>query len=92
MYVIQMYFISCQFDSCGNVLVLNHSACFLSCIYTSVVPMIDYNRKSFIYIQPIINRLEFWESFIIRKIFKQKNFIFIQSVGETPLFGVNFTC
>ena len=44
----------------------------------SVVPMIDYNRKSFIYMQPIINRLEFWESFIIGKIFKQKNFIFIE--------------
>ena len=43
----------------------------------SIVPMIDYNRKSFIYLQPIIDRLEFWESIIIRKIPKQKNFIFI---------------
>ena len=44
----------------------------------SVVPMIDYNQKSFIYIQPIINRLEFWESIIaIGKILKQKKIIFI---------------
>ena len=52
--------------------------CFRYTDSTSVVPMIDYNRKSFIYMQPIINRLEFWESIIIGKIFKQKNFIFIE--------------
>ena len=44
---------------------------------TSVVPMIDYNRKSFIYLQPIIDRLEFWELIIIGKILQEKNFIFI---------------
>ena len=43
----------------------------------SVVPMIDFNRKSFIYLQPIIDRLEFLESIIIGKIPKQNNFIFI---------------
>ena len=43
----------------------------------SVVPMIDYSRKSFIYMQPIIDRLEFWESIIIGKILKQKKFNFI---------------
>ena len=42
----------------------------------SVVPMIDYNRKSFVYMQPI-DWMEFWELIIIRKILKQKNFIFI---------------
>ena len=47
------------------------------CLKISVVPMIDYNRKSFIYLQPIIDRLGFWESIIIGKIPKQKNFIFI---------------
>ena len=39
--------------------------------------MIDYNRKSFIYLQPINDRLEFWESIIIGKILQEKNFIFI---------------
>ena len=29
-----------------------------TCMLIHVVPMIDYNRKSFIYMQPIINRLE----------------------------------
>ena len=46
-------------------------------VLISVVPMIDYNRKSFIYLQPIIDRLEFWESIIIGKILQEKNFIFI---------------
>ena len=46
-------------------------------LIASVVPMIDYNRKSFIYLQPIIDRLEFWESIIIGKILQEKNFIFI---------------
>ena len=45
--------------------------------YCSVVPMIDYNRKSFIYMQPIDDPMEFWELIIIGKILKQKNFIFI---------------
>ena len=39
--------------------------------------MIDYNRKSFIYMQPINDQMEFWESIIIGKILKQKNFFFI---------------
>ena len=36
--------------------------------------MIGYNRKLFIYMQPIDDRIEFWESIIIGKILKQKNF------------------
>ena len=43
----------------------------------SVVPMIDYNRKSFVYMQPIDDWMEFGELIIIGKILKQKNFIFI---------------
>ena len=39
--------------------------------------MIHYNQKSFIYMQPIDDRMELWESIIIGKIFKQKNFIYI---------------
>ena len=37
----------------------------------------DYNQKSFVYMQLIDDWMEFWESIIIRKILKQKNFIFI---------------
>ena len=33
----------------------------------SVVPMIDYKRKSFIYMQPIIDLCEFWGTIIIGK-------------------------
>ena len=29
-------------------------------VTTSVVPMIDYNRKLFIYMQPIDDQMEFW--------------------------------
>ena len=43
----------------------------------SVVPIIYYNQKSFVYMQPIDEWMEFWESIIIGKILKQKNFIFI---------------
>ena len=43
---------------------------------TGVVPMIDYNRKSLIYMQPIDDQMEFWESIIIGKILKQKYFYF----------------
>ena len=42
-----------------------------------VAPMIDYNRKSFIYMQRIDDRMEFLESIIIGKILKQKNLFFI---------------
>ena len=38
--------------------------------------MIDYNWKSFIYMQPIDDRMEFWESIKVAKILKQKNFFF----------------
>ena len=43
-------------------------------LLASVVPMIDYNRKSLIYMQPIIDRLDFWESIIIGKILKQTKY------------------
>ena len=46
-------------------------------VFSSVAPMIDYNQKLFIYMQPIDDWMEFWESIIIGKILKQKNFIFI---------------
>ena len=49
----------------------------IATLISSVVPMIDYNRKSFIYMQPINDRMEFWESIIIGKILKQKNFFVI---------------
>ena len=42
---------------------------------SSVVPMIDYNQKPFIYMQPIDDRMELWESIIMGKIFKQMNYI-----------------
>ena len=50
----------------------------LNTVIPSVVPMIDYNQKSFIYLQPIIDLLVFWESIIIGKILQEKNFIFIE--------------
>ena len=43
----------------------------------SIVPMIHYNRKSYIYMQPIDDRMEFLESIIIRKFLEEKNFFFI---------------
>ena len=39
--------------------------------------MINYNKKSLVYMQLIDDWMEFWELIIIGKILKQKNFIFI---------------
>ena len=45
-------------------------------VLLSVVPMIDYNRKSFIYMQLIDDRMEFWESIIIGKNPQANEFLF----------------
>ena len=42
----------------------------------SVDPMIDYNRKLFIYLQPIDDRMELWELIIIGKNLQAKEFHF----------------